>query len=350
MSSSGGRHQGLDATIVIPTKDRPDDVRRAAACALTQRGVAVEVVIVDDGSREPVSEALADLVIAAAGRLRIVRNPTPTGVARARNRGIEAARGPWIGFCDDDDMWAPVKVRAHLDASDDTTGWSVSAAVKVDEHFRVFQQQDAPVAATVADDILAANVIPGGASSVMVRASLVRELGGFDPAFSTLADWDLWARLAEAAPLAVVEEPLVAYLVQADSMSADTTLLREDLRRFMAKYRDRRRERDVAFDWANWRRYIGDMELRAHRRVKAAHNYWVATRLGHPTAWKVAVMAAISPRHARLRLHGARLRRADADGLGDAQEWIRAATTPTPAPLVPPPILLDAPPCLHPGG
>jgi glycosyltransferase involved in cell wall biosynthesis len=346
MQPSGGRHAGPDATIVIPTKDRPDDVRRAVNCALDQRGVSVEVVVVDDGSRTPVGQTLGDLTIAAAGRLRIVRNPAPTGVSNARNRGIEAARGPWVGFCDDDDMWAPNKVRTQLDVSDESIGWSVSAAVKMDETFRVFQRQDAPDPATVADRILAANVIPGGASSVLVRAELIRELGGFDPAFSTLADWDLWARLASAAPLASVDEPLVAYLVQADSMSADTGLLGQDLDRFLAKHRPRREERDVPFDWANWHRYVGDMELRAQRRVAASRNYWAASRLGHPTAWKVGIMAALSPGRARARLHGERRQRLDAVGLEDAQAWIREVTAPAPAPLVP---RFDPSPCFQPG-
>lgn len=333
MSTCGGRHDGLDASIVIPTKDRPRDVRRAVACALGQDGVQVEVVVVDDGSRTPVSEALADLVLAHAGRLRIVRNPRPTGVSTARNRGLGAVRAPWVGFCDDDDMWAPTKVRAQLDAAaaaagdhgGEGVGWTLSACVKVDEHLGVFQRQHVPDPAVVADGILAANLVPGGASSVVARTELVRRLGGFDPALSTLADWDLWVRLANASRLAVVDEPLVGYVVQADSMSADTVLLAEDLARFLSKYGDERRARGVAFDAANWRRYVGDMELRAHRRFAAARNYWGASLRGHPTAWKVGLVAAVSPRRARTRLHGARRERIDEMGLAGFQAWILAA-------------------------
>ena len=175
MSASGGHHEGLDASIVIPTKDRPRDVRRSVTCALAQQGVEVEVVVVDDGSRTPVSEALADLVLGHPGRLRIVRNPQPTGVANARNRGLAVVRAPWVGFCDDDDMWLPTKLRDQLDAAvlasrdadGDAVGWTLSACVKVDEHLRVFQRQHVPDPATVADGILAANLVPGGASSVV---------------------------------------------------------------------------------------------------------------------------------------------------------------------------------------
>ena len=81
----------------------------------------------------------------------------------------------------------------------------------------------------------------------------------------------------------------------------------------------------MAFDTANWRRYVGDMELRAHRRFAAARNYWGASLRGHPTAWKVGLVAAVSPRRARTRLHGARRERIDEMGLGDFQAWILSA-------------------------
>jgi glycosyltransferase involved in cell wall biosynthesis len=322
---------GPEVSIVIPTKDRPDDVRRAALCALDQRLAAVEVVVVDDGSQVPASEALLDVVAAAEGRLRIVRDEASGGVARARNRGVAAARAPWVGFCDDDDLWAPTKVRAHLDALavsgglDGPIGWSCSAAVKVDEDLRVIQQQDVPPPATIADRILGANVVPGGASSVIARTQLVRRLGGFDPAFSTLADWDLWVRLAAAAPLAVVDDALVAYVVQSDSMSADTALLADDLGRFHAKHRAERQARGVAFDRANWERYVGDMELRAGNRLGATRRYWAAVRAGRPSSWKLGVAALVNPQWALTHLQGRRRLHTAQDGVAAAESWLAAA-------------------------
>ena len=117
------------------------------------------------------------------------------------NAGIDAATAPWIGFCDDDDLWAPTKAVEQLRAAGSTAGWTCSATVKVDTDLYPLGQRRAPEPATVADRLLAANVIPGGASSVIARADIVRAVGGFDTTLSTLADWDFWVRLAAACSL-----------------------------------------------------------------------------------------------------------------------------------------------------
>ena len=54
------------------------------------------------------------------GRVRLLRNDRPQGVAAARNRGIAEAAGEWLGFCDDDDLWAPDKLARQLQAARQT--------------------------------------------------------------------------------------------------------------------------------------------------------------------------------------------------------------------------------------
>src|SRR5215213_295324 len=105
------RMAGPDATIIIPTRDRPDWLPRTLLSALEQQGTEAEIIVVDDGSTTPVSERLTR---EAQSRLRVLRNPSSLGVARARNRGIDEARGEWIAFLDDDDVWAPNKLSEDL--------------------------------------------------------------------------------------------------------------------------------------------------------------------------------------------------------------------------------------------
>lgn len=87
-------------------------VPAAVRSVLDQTFDQIEVIVVDDGSTTPVSDALAHIDDA---RLRIVRLEPAVGVAAARNRGIAVARGELIGFCDDDDEWLPTMLQRLLD-------------------------------------------------------------------------------------------------------------------------------------------------------------------------------------------------------------------------------------------
>jgi glycosyltransferase involved in cell wall biosynthesis len=318
---------GPDATLVIPTKDRPGDLRRAVRCALAQRDVAMEVLVVDDGSAVPATTALSGVHVPAPHRLEVVRHGSPQGVAVARNHGIALATAPWVGFCDDDDMWAPTKVRDQLAVAGDDAGWTCSGTLKVDTGLVGLQVQPAPEPATVADVLLAANVVPGGASAVLARTEVVRSLGGFDTALSTLADWDFWARLARATPLAVVDRPLVAYVVHEYSMSTNTSLLADDLARFDAKHAGARTAHGITFDEGNWCRYVAEMHLRAGRRLRAARRYGMAVRHGRHSAWRLAVASLASPEWAVRRLRDRRRAHLPADWLEEAEAWLAPLRT-----------------------
>ena len=98
-------------SVIIPTRNRPTLVTRAVASALNQPGQSVEVVVVIDG---PDSATVAALSVVAEPRLRVIELAERSGGARARNVGIEAARGKWVAFLDDDDEWLPHKLEKQL--------------------------------------------------------------------------------------------------------------------------------------------------------------------------------------------------------------------------------------------
>lgn len=100
-----------EATIVIPTRDRPHLLPRALDSALGQTLTDIEVIVVDDGSAEPVAVDGRD------PRVRLVRNEQPLGVSASRNVGLEHARGRWITFLDDDDELLPEMLWLSLDAA-----------------------------------------------------------------------------------------------------------------------------------------------------------------------------------------------------------------------------------------
>jgi glycosyltransferase involved in cell wall biosynthesis len=257
---------------VIPTRNRWALLDQSLAGALRQEDVDAEVVLVDDGSTEPMpgrSGRLGD------PRVRVLRSPERRGVARARNLGIAAARGEWLAFLDDDDLWSPGKLRAQLDAAARArAGFAYGSAVVVDPTLCVRHQQPAPAAQGIARELLVRNAIPGGCSNVLARTALVRRLGGFDETLSVLADWDLWIRLALAAPAASCPAVLLAYLSHPGNMVVRGEY--DTLREFLTleqKHADASRAEGVRFDRRRVYRYFARGHRRAGRRLDAARTY-----------------------------------------------------------------------------
>ena len=107
--------EGPHVTVVIPTRDRWELLRRALRSALAQRDVGVEAIVVDDASdTEPDEETRSILE-----RASVIRLDRHGGVAAARNAGIRLAGGEWTAFLDDDDVWAPAKVSTVIGAIQD---------------------------------------------------------------------------------------------------------------------------------------------------------------------------------------------------------------------------------------
>ena len=104
------RHDNL-VSVVIPTRNRPEMVRRAVHSALDQTHREVEVIVVIDGP-DPATVASLDLV--QDKRLRIVDLAESVGGNEARNIGIRNAQGVWVGLLDDDDEWLPEKLERQI--------------------------------------------------------------------------------------------------------------------------------------------------------------------------------------------------------------------------------------------
>src|ERR1700689_3220728 len=100
---------------VIPTRGRPELLRRAVRSALAQTLREIEVVVVIDGEDSATKLALEELMH-EDGRVRVLAFATSVGGSDARNRGVDAASGEWIAFLDDDDEWLPGKLQAQIDA------------------------------------------------------------------------------------------------------------------------------------------------------------------------------------------------------------------------------------------
>src|SRR4051794_37222555 len=99
----GSQAKAPQVSVILPTHNRSSMLRQALRSALDQERVDLEVIVVDDGSTDDTQEVLSRTY---DERLSVIHNERPVGVARARNAAISRARGEWVAFLDDDDLWA----------------------------------------------------------------------------------------------------------------------------------------------------------------------------------------------------------------------------------------------------
>jgi glycosyltransferase involved in cell wall biosynthesis len=277
-TASGGGDRAapeLEVSVVIPTHNRRDLLETTLESALWQRGVSFEIVVVDDGSTDDTSAFLRSV---EDPRIRVVRNEAPRGVSRARNRGIEESHGHWIAFLDDDDLWAPDKLRAQLDAATASGArWVYAGVVKVDSDLTIVGGAPPPSPEWVVARLKRWNPVPGGCSAVVVHRDALPGDDLFDPQLPILQDWDLWTRVGASGPPAVAEAPLVAYRLHPSNRSLDLVQIRADLARVQGRL-------GTELDWGSIHYYLARLAQRSGHRSVAATEYLKAATRGEGAA------------------------------------------------------------------
>lgn len=118
----------IDVSYVIPAYNAAEHVGDAVCSALAQTNVHVEVIVVDDASSDDTSKVVGRLIGERAGHepVKLIRLPENGGPSRARNAGIAAARGRWIGILDADDALERDRTR-HLLSLAEASGAEIVA-------------------------------------------------------------------------------------------------------------------------------------------------------------------------------------------------------------------------------
>jgi glycosyltransferase involved in cell wall biosynthesis len=189
------------ATIVVTTRDRPELLGRAVDSALAQTVRELEVIVVDDGSAEPVRIERSD------PRLRVLRNDRPLGVSAARNRGLWAATGHWVTFTDDDDELLPEMLRISLEAAERSTLPSPVAVLSglevLDHRGRVIEIRRPTTVSRGTPPFRGApdTAFSQDLNTLFAPVELLRSMGGWDDRIKSWEMDDLVIRLAEVGSL-----------------------------------------------------------------------------------------------------------------------------------------------------
>lgn len=221
-------------SVIIPAYNADRTLAGTIESVLGQTMDDFEVVVVDDGS----TDRTAKIAEGFGPPVRCISTPHG-GVSRARNTGIEVAQGELIAFLDADDCWLPTKLERQVELMTvmPEVGLCFVGAQQVDDSLRVLGEMVAEDWADYCEALLLYScVVTASCSSVMVRASIARSAGGFDPSLSQGADWEFWIRLSGVTRFAAISAPLVLYRFTPGSMSSDVRLLERDTMAVLEKF------------------------------------------------------------------------------------------------------------------
>ncbi|MFN3202018.1 MAG: glycosyltransferase family 2 protein [Bradymonadia bacterium] len=204
-------------SIIMPAYNMEAYIANAIESVLNQTVPATEILVVDDGSTDRTTE----IVKSFGDKVRLFEQDH-LGPYPARNLAGRYAVGEWLAYLDADDTWLPNKLERQFEYIRDdvaliytdryNTG-VLAGLPDVHSHAQPMYSGD------VFETLLAGNYIT--TSSVLLRASVLHELGGFSmhPELAVGGDWDMWLRVAAEHQVIFIDEPLVNYLLHAQGVS-----------------------------------------------------------------------------------------------------------------------------------
>jgi glycosyltransferase involved in cell wall biosynthesis len=198
-------------TVVIPVFNGERYIHTALNSVFAQTYRDYEIICVDDGS----TDGSATLLKQYGERIRIVGQRN-AGQSAARNVGVSQARGEYIAFLDQDDLWYPSKIKAQVAVLDDQPDVVLVHCDfdRIDARGDILQQgvgmseRASALVSAMGQLIDEALIFP---SAMMIRKNAYNRIGGFDHGLRGFEDFDLIARLKQEGQFVMVPERGMAW-------------------------------------------------------------------------------------------------------------------------------------------
>ena len=272
----------------MPVYNRFDRLKYAVESVLTQSLPVFEVILVDDGSLDGTSELLPKYIDENPAWRERVRyfHQENQGPNVARNTAIAHAKGEWLAFNDNDDLWLPQKLEWQFRALDQfkdqcgaciTDAWFMNNPYMKMTLFELAGKQQGENIGMIPDPLRymlqrdsVVGVHPIWLQNLVVRSELVRRVGGFDPALRYGDDDDFAFRLACETNFCFVNMPMVAIdRTQPAERHAGASKNWDDVD-FRLRMAQKRMEKRLGMS----ERLTGEVRTMIRRDLAAVHSGW----------------------------------------------------------------------------
>lgn len=215
-------------SIIIPCYNAEKFIKETIQSVLNQAYTNWELIIVNDGSIDNSESHIKEFK-----DNRIQYKPTKNGgVSKARNIGINLAKGEFIAFLDADDIFELTNLQekvTYLDANP-----KIGLVHSSEQKFDHITSNNLTITHGKGGDVLSEllemnSTVIHSPASILMRHELLTKIGGFDEQLSTSADWEFWVRVAVQTKIGFINKPLIKYRIHPDQMHLNVKRMESDM-------------------------------------------------------------------------------------------------------------------------
>lgn len=198
-------------SVVIPTYNRAHLIKRAIKSVLDQTFKDFEILVIDDGSEDKTCDVVKGIK-KQDSRVRSLRHKKNRGYPSALNTGIKNAKGAYIAFQDDDDIWLKGKLKKQMDLfvkSSDEVGVVYARFVRYSGSKKSYAPYDwvKKLEGNIHRELLKGNFV--GTPVSVVKKECFSKIGLFDTNLVHLQDWEMWIRISKYFQFRFIDQVLM---------------------------------------------------------------------------------------------------------------------------------------------
>jgi len=194
-----------DISVIIPTLDRCELLRRALDSVLKQTKTPREIIVVDNGSKDNTHQMVTSLF----SRVNYLKE-NKGGVSAARNKGILSAKSKWITLLDSDDVWKPEKLEKQITFHINNPKYRLIHTNEIwyrnGEFLNQHKKHEKSGGNIFKNSLSLCCVSP---SSALLKKDIFNEYGYFDESLEVCEDYDMWIRISAKEEVGYIDDPLV---------------------------------------------------------------------------------------------------------------------------------------------
>lgn len=215
-------------SVVLRTYKRPDIVDRAIESVLDQTYENFELIVIDDHSPDHTPEVVREYE-SEDDRIRYIRNEENRGHVPTLNIASREAVGKYVAFLDDDDVWLPKKLEAQIERLEELPD-EYAMVYGATRHKKLETEETITVSRPGLEGDIYYEVLRRGSGSVfgppsgvMIKKSVLEELGYFDEEFTRGAGQALFREIAKRYKIAYTDELCVDYYIHDERITTMET-------------------------------------------------------------------------------------------------------------------------------